>query len=152
MLQLQKDGEWAKWVDLAFAKLDTNNDGYIDLEELIVQLPGMGVGIDERRDSERLLAVRAQAGVCPASQSGAIRTVWGQGLCRGAAAALFEAGRYQCKLLHFVNKAALQARRMLREADANGDGLVSKHEFIGLLSETNVPDGLGELPNMLTLA
>ncbi len=146
VLQLQKDGEWAKWVDLAFAKLDTNNDGYIDLEELIVQLPGMGVGIDERRDSERLLAVRAQAGVCPASQSGAIRTVWGQGLCRGAAAALFEAGRYQCKLLHFVNKAALQARRMLREADANGDGLVSKHEFIGLLSETNVPDGLGELP------
>ena len=61
MLQLQKDGEWAKWVDLAFAKLDTNDDGYIDLEELIAQLPGMGVGIDERRDSERLLAVSARS-------------------------------------------------------------------------------------------
>ena len=68
--QLQKDSEWAKWVDLAFAKLDTNDDGYIDLEELIAQLPGMGVGIDERRDSERLLAVSAQAQVCPASQIG----------------------------------------------------------------------------------
>ena len=46
----------------------------------------------------------------------------------------------------------MQARRMLREADANGDGLVSKHEFIGLLSETNVPDGLGRLPSILILA
>ena len=60
LLQLQKDGEWAKWVDLAFSKLDTNDDGYIDLEELIAQLPGMGVGVDERQDSERLLAVSAQ--------------------------------------------------------------------------------------------
>ena len=59
VLQLQKDGDWAKWVDLAFAKLDTNDDGYIDLEELIAQLPGMGVGVDKRQDSERLLAVSA---------------------------------------------------------------------------------------------
>ena len=87
MLQLQKDSEWAKWVDLAFAKLDTNDDGYIDLEELIAQLPGMGVGIDERRDSDRLLAVSVQAGVCPASQSGGIRAVWGQGICRGVGGA-----------------------------------------------------------------
>ena len=59
---------------------------------------------------------------------------------------------HSSKLLQVADKAAMQARRMLREADANGDGLVSKHEFIGLLSETNVPDGLGTLPNTLLLA
>ena len=147
VLQLQKDGDWAKWVDLAFAKLDTNDDGYIDLEELIAQLPGMGVGVDKRQDSERLLAVSAQARVFP--------DWWNQGRC-GARGFLgvpkLLRQDHSSKLLQVADKAAMQARRMLREADANGDGLVSKHEFIGLLSETNVPDGLGTLPNTLLLA
>ena len=60
---------------------------------------------------------------------------------------LLKQGEHQSKLLQVANTAAMQARRMLREADANGDGLVSKHEFVGLLSETNVPDGLGKQPN-----
>ena len=61
-------------------------------------------------------------------------------------------GEHQSNFLRIANKAVMQARRMLREADANGDGLVSKHEFVGLLSETNVPDGLGKPPSILLLA
>lgn len=38
----------------------------------------------------------------------------------------------------------VQARRMLREADVNGDGLISKEEFVSLLGETNVADSLDQ--------
>lgn len=38
----------------------------------------------------------------------------------------------------------LEARTMLREADANGDGRVSKEEFAELLSAGNNPDGLSQ--------
>ena len=33
---------------------------------------------------------------------------------------------------------------MLREADANGDGLVSREEFSTLLTETHLPDSLDQ--------
>jgi calcium-dependent protein kinase len=38
----------------------------------------------------------------------------------------------------------LEARSMLREADANGDGRVSKEEFAELLSAGTIPDGLSQ--------
>ena len=38
----------------------------------------------------------------------------------------------------------LEARSMLREADANGDGRVSREEFTELLSAGTVPDGLSQ--------
>lgn len=40
--------------------------------------------------------------------------------------------------------AKLQARRMVREADLNGDGKVSRDEFVNLLHETSVPDSLDQ--------
>lgn len=38
----------------------------------------------------------------------------------------------------------LEARSMLREADANGDGRVSREEFAELLSAGSIPDGLSQ--------
>ena len=54
--QLQEDHLWTRWVDLAFGKLDSNGDGFIDLEELISRLP-IVTGADNP-ESERMLAVR----------------------------------------------------------------------------------------------
>ncbi len=41
-------------MDAAFAKLDSNGDGYIDLEELLAQLP---FEAQESYDGERLMEV-----------------------------------------------------------------------------------------------
>lgn len=41
-----------------------------------------------------------------------------------------------------VSYGVAQARRMLREADTNGDGMVSKGEFETLLQASSVPDSL----------
>ena len=46
-MQLQQDKLWASWVDLAFSKLDSNGDGFIDLDELISNLP-----VDLENDSD----------------------------------------------------------------------------------------------------
>ena len=42
-------------MNAAFAKLDSNGDGYIDLEELLAQLPFQTA---EAYDGERLMDVR----------------------------------------------------------------------------------------------
>ncbi|KAL3141930.1 hypothetical protein ABBQ32_004581 [Trebouxia sp. C0010 RCD-2024] len=52
--ELQKDGDWETRVDAAFCKLDSNGDGYIDLEELLAQLPFES---EESYDGERLMEV-----------------------------------------------------------------------------------------------
>ena len=38
----------------------------------------------------------------------------------------------------------------MREADLNGDGKVSKEEFINLLHETSVPDSLDQYDSRLS--
>ena len=53
-LQLQKDGDWEARVSTAFGKLDSNGDGFIDLEELLAQLPFEAA---ESYDGERLREV-----------------------------------------------------------------------------------------------
>lgn len=55
-VQLQQDKLWSTWVDVAFNKLDSNGDGYIDLDELISLLPADG-DTDASLHSERLLEV-----------------------------------------------------------------------------------------------
>ena len=61
-LQLQQDQLGSRWVDLAFGKLDSNGDGFIDLNELITRLP-MVTGADNP-ENERVLAVRPPPRTC----------------------------------------------------------------------------------------
>lgn len=55
LVPVQQDNLWSRWVDIAFAKLDSNGDGFIDLDELIVRLPIL-TGTDNP-EAERVLAV-----------------------------------------------------------------------------------------------
>lgn len=68
-------------MDAAFAKLDSNGDGYIDLEELLAQLP---FEAQESYDGERLMEVGCciTEAVDSISQA-AVRPVWmvGGALC-----------------------------------------------------------------------
>ena len=57
MLQLQQDELWSKWVELAFQKLDANGDGYIDLNELVSQLPQDDEVNQKTAKTERILEV-----------------------------------------------------------------------------------------------
>ena len=52
---MQQDTLWSRWVDIAFGKLDSNGDGFIDLDELLVRLPVL-TGTDNP-EAERVLAV-----------------------------------------------------------------------------------------------
>lgn len=45
-----------------------------------------------------------------------------------------------------------EAKRMLREADANGDGKISRAEFGGLLRENMSPDSLSLYDNRLKIS
>ena len=56
-VQLQQDQVWAQWVELAFSKLDSNGDGFIDLDELIAKLP-LEAESDAATQNERMLEVR----------------------------------------------------------------------------------------------
>ena len=59
-VQLQQDELWSSWVEMAFTKLDSNGDGFIDLEELISKLP-VEAETDTATRNERLLEVRCIA-------------------------------------------------------------------------------------------
>ncbi|KAK9826177.1 hypothetical protein WJX81_003662 [Elliptochloris bilobata] len=56
--QLQEDRMWASWMDIAFAKLDANGDGYISLQELLSRLPSAAAPADAADEGERLNAAR----------------------------------------------------------------------------------------------
>ena len=57
--QLQEDRMWASWMDIAFAKLDVNGDGFISLEELLSCLPEATATANAADEGERLNAVRS---------------------------------------------------------------------------------------------
>ena len=51
---------------------------------------------------------------------------------------------WNCETILDLCSCFLQARRMLREADANGDGRISKEEFVALLQEASMRDSLDQ--------
>ena len=60
LAQLQEDRMWASWMDIAFAKLDANGDGYISLEELLSRLPDPALSSTDQSagEGDRLNEVR----------------------------------------------------------------------------------------------
>ncbi len=63
-LQLKQDDLWAKWMDVAFSKLDSNGDGYISLDEIVSTVPGS----DDAGDVDNRLIAVSQASPGPAPQ------------------------------------------------------------------------------------
>ncbi len=39
LAQLQDDNLWAKWIDVAFSKMDANGDGFISVDEIVSHMP-----------------------------------------------------------------------------------------------------------------
>lgn len=87
--QVMQEQEWQVYVDQAFNRMDLDGDGYIDLDELLSELPPSYFQ-DPANEDERIA----------------------------------------------------EAKRMLREADENGDGRISKQEFYNLLRDNIAPDSL----------
>jgi hypothetical protein len=56
--QLQQEQLWHEWMELAWAKLDTNGDGYISLDEIVAKLPPPVDGEADETAEERIIAVR----------------------------------------------------------------------------------------------
>ena len=55
--QLKQDDLWAKWMDVAFSKLDSNGDGFISLDEIVSTVPGS----DDAADADNHLIAVSQA-------------------------------------------------------------------------------------------
>jgi calcium-dependent protein kinase len=86
-----QEQEWQSYVDQAFSRMDLDGDGFIDLEELLSELPPAYLSPHESASEDERVA---------------------------------------------------EAKRMLREADENGDGRISKQEFSNLLRDNVAPDSL----------
>ncbi len=56
--QLQDDNLWAKWIDVAFSKLDVNGDGFISVDEIVRHMPESH---DENDRMNAVSKVRAQS-------------------------------------------------------------------------------------------
>jgi calcium-dependent protein kinase len=111
-------GEWEGYVAAAFSRLDRDGDGFIDLEELLAELP-----------PAYLSPARASASSVnnsPGNSPGSSRD--------GAAAA---ATVPSAELLAEAERERVaEAKRMLRECDENGDGKISREEFSNLLRQS----------------
>jgi calcium-dependent protein kinase len=111
-------GEWDAYVSAAFARLDRDGDGFIDLDELLAELP-----------PAYLYPVRSSMsmGGSPNGSPAGSRDTAAAGSAAASAAPSAEL------LAAAERERVAEAKRMLREADENGDGRISREEFANLL-------------------
>jgi calcium-dependent protein kinase len=121
------ESEWDTYVEAAFSRLDRDGDGYIDLDEILAELP--------------------PAYLSPASASSSSVNSMGSGgsSSGGASGASAVGSRDDATLPPSLEEAekerVAEAKRMLREADEDGDGRISRQEFSNLLRHST-PDEL----------
>ncbi|KAG2424379.1 hypothetical protein HXX76_014588 [Chlamydomonas incerta] len=126
--QVQSDQNWQTYLDHAFRKMDHDGDGYISLDELLQQLPPLRPA--------------------PGAPSGGLAQVVGSAVS-GAAAALGLGGRLDA--YEGDAERLAEAKLMLREADTNGDGKISREEFFDLLRDGHAPDSLSFYDDRLSI-
>ena len=99
---------------MAFDRLDANGDGWLSLDELMEQLPSTDGSTDAGAHCRR----RSCGGRRPARVQAASS-------CAGAVPTFVSASPAAASLhLDVAAERMLEARRMLREADTNGDGRI----------------------------
>ncbi|KXZ54832.1 hypothetical protein GPECTOR_4g903 [Gonium pectorale] len=135
--QMQAEQGWQVYLDHAFSKMDHDGDGYISLDELLQQLPPL-----------RPAPGSGSSLAAAASGPGALA----QAVVSGAAAAFgFGPGSAMRGYDGDAERLA-EAKLMLREADANGDGKISREEFFDLLKESHAPDSLSFYDDRLSIS
>lgn len=60
-LQLKEDSLWAKWTDVAFSRLDSNNDGFISLDEIVNTMPQSSDSSDDSDDAHLVALSQVRA-------------------------------------------------------------------------------------------
>lgn len=115
-------GEWEGYVAAAFSRLDRDGDGFIDLEELLAELPPAYLSPARASAS----SVNNSLGNSPGSSRDG----------GGTAAAATSAAPSAELLAEAERERVAEAKRMLRECDENGDGKISREEFSNLLRQS----------------
>jgi hypothetical protein len=132
---LQNDSQWGYWVQMAFERLDKNGDGWLGLEEIMEQLP------QEDGSTDAGGWVGGWVGGFGSGSRALCSECWpGRGCSLGAGqpvemlvfacsapdrpAPAFPSPCTCCPAPAAPAERMLEARRMLREADADGDGRI----------------------------
>ena len=127
----EKDSQWDSWVEMVFKRLDKNHDGFISLSSLEDLLICEELMTPDELGAKDVVPSSARS-KNPSRDSGSQSN------------ASLSSSKSNKKRDLEKDVKLLEARRMLREADANGDGRVSREEFNALLAGGSISDQLDQ--------